>query len=216
MKQSFKKLAKNKKGFTLTEVLIGMMILTVAIVAGTSMLVGLIRSNRNIVSTMQAYYLAQEGIEIVRNIRDTNWLHNTNWIGDNNTAQWWGDNFEEGKTYSVAIKSAGWQGAPEGTVDNNQMSAYMPFLIEGEDKGEIFKYENGGEIYLSSDGQGQPEETGFKRYITILPYEGECNEELDECEDYVLVQSRIEWKDGARDREFVLETVLTDWKGGAL
>ena len=74
------KVFKNQKGFTLTEVMIGMMILTVAIVSATQLLIGIMNSNKAIIHNLQAYYLAQEGIEAVRNIRDTNWLHNKKWL----------------------------------------------------------------------------------------------------------------------------------------
>ena len=56
--------------------------------------------------------------------------------------------------------------------------------------------------------------TGFKRTILISEYTGDLVE--SDSLDAVLVQSKIEWKLGAKDRELVLSEVLTDWKGGAL
>ena len=72
---------RKTSGFSLTEVMIGIMILTVAIVSASNLLVSLVKTNRLNVQTLQAYYLAQEGLEAVRNIRDTNWLHNLDFKG---------------------------------------------------------------------------------------------------------------------------------------
>lgn len=62
------------KGFTLLEVLIGVFIM----VLGIGGVFALVRQNSasavNIGSKLQASFLAQEGIEITRNIRDTNFL----------------------------------------------------------------------------------------------------------------------------------------------
>lgn len=96
MFQTDKKVKKEKKrkfllGFTLLEVLLAISLITVGIlgvfiliqrtVAFTS-----VSSNRLI-----AAYLAQEGIEIVRNIRDTNWLERENWKNGLGDGQWQAD-----------------------------------------------------------------------------------------------------------------------------
>ncbi len=70
---------KNQKGFTLAELLITIFVFTVGIL-GIYLVVqnsyATINYARN---RLIAIYLAQEGIEIVRNIRDTNWLEEANW-----------------------------------------------------------------------------------------------------------------------------------------
>ncbi len=80
-----------KLGFTLLEVVIAIFVLTVAIL-GTMILIyntllaSSITSNRLI-----AAYLAQEGIEIVRNIRDTNWLEGDDWKNGLGNGDWQAD-----------------------------------------------------------------------------------------------------------------------------
>ncbi len=70
----FHVLCSMKKGFTLLEVIIAISVLTVGIGGSFS----LIQQTLILASQTQykliAAYLAQEGIEIVRNIRDSNWL----------------------------------------------------------------------------------------------------------------------------------------------
>jgi len=63
-----------KRGFTLLEVILAIFVLTIAVsgafalISQTFVLASLVQSK------LIASYLAQEGIEIVKNIRDTNWL----------------------------------------------------------------------------------------------------------------------------------------------
>ena len=206
---------KNQAGFTLTEVMIGIMILTVAIVSATNLLIGLIDTNRNNLSTLQAYYLAQEGIEAVRNIRDTNWLHNNQWLGQSSQSLW-GDTFTlppvgGEKVYSVNLEYDAFKqsvSAEKQSTLGNLGFAKTWSISSGVDDSQVF---------LGADDGGK--NSGFKRTIAIKPYD--CRRILDICGDedknnYVLVESKVSWKLGSRDREIKLSTVLTDWKGGAL
>ena len=63
-------------GFTLIEVLVALAILTVAISPLLVTAVSSLRVSALIQNNLIASNLAQEGIEIIRNIRDTNWASN--------------------------------------------------------------------------------------------------------------------------------------------
>ncbi|MCX6759705.1 MAG: hypothetical protein NT012_04050 [Candidatus Nealsonbacteria bacterium] len=65
----------NNKSFTILEVILAIFILTVAAFASFSLIQQTVVGVSLNQSKLIAYYLAQEGVEIVRNIRDTNWLH---------------------------------------------------------------------------------------------------------------------------------------------
>lgn len=193
-----KKLSKNKGGFTLTEVMIGIMILTVAIVSATNLLVGLISTNQNNMTSLKAYYLAQEGLEAVRNIRDTNWLHNQDWLGKESD-ELWGGHFEVGGKYSVNLEEGAFnQGIDAGFADNGNLGALnaaRPWSIS------------------SGSNLGLKEKTDFKRTIFIKPYEDSSGTVLA---NYVVVESKVSWQLGSKDREVMVSTILTNWKGGAL
>ncbi|MBD3361050.1 prepilin-type N-terminal cleavage/methylation domain-containing protein [Candidatus Peregrinibacteria bacterium] len=196
MFEKFKKIRKCEKGFTLTEVMIGMMILTIAIVTATNLVVGLIRSNQNNVKTLQAYYFAVEGIEAVRNIRDTNWIHNKYWLGDE-SGNPWGSNFEVDGQYSIDFVNVSSIPAEKEIGNFSELNAYAPWEVSAD----------GDEVnFVERDA------SGFNRTISF--YEYECDER--DCGDYVRVQSKVTWKDGARDREVVVEEIFTNWKGGAI
>ena len=185
----FLKKIKRSDGFTLTEVMIGMSILTIAIVSSTNLVIGLMQANSNNVKTLQAYYLAQEGIELVRNVRDTNWLHNSNWL----------DGLEDDEFF-IGRKDMGpvsptFDGKRDALID-----AYGPWDIQGD--GEIVSFID------EVDG------TDFTRTM-IIEDAPACDEEFvaTDC-DYKLVTAEITWKDGSKDRDFTLDTILTNWKNG--
>ncbi|MDD5144686.1 MAG: dockerin type I domain-containing protein [Candidatus Pacebacteria bacterium] len=63
-----------KNGFTLIEVVIAIFFLTVGVGGCFALIQQVSASNSLNKSKFEAFYLAQEGVEIVRNIRDNNWL----------------------------------------------------------------------------------------------------------------------------------------------
>lgn len=69
-----------KCGFTILEVLITMLVVTIGGLAAYAMVQQIIFSTLSSSYRLTAAYLAKERIEIVRNIRDTNWLQDApNW-----------------------------------------------------------------------------------------------------------------------------------------
>lgn len=77
-----------KSGFSLIEILLAVSLISLSIIAILGSFAQLIKANAMANSKTTALYLSQEGIEIVRNIRDSNWLDETfDWdegIGDVN------------------------------------------------------------------------------------------------------------------------------------
>lgn len=65
-----------EKGFTMIEMIIVIFIVSVAIVGIYSAFSIIIVLNGDSMDRLQATYLSQEGVEIIRNIRDSNWLNN--------------------------------------------------------------------------------------------------------------------------------------------
>jgi type II secretory pathway pseudopilin PulG len=97
------KIASHKKGFTLVEVLISLSVLIMVVVSATGLLVSSIRTNADNIDVIIAYGLAQEGLEAVRNIRDSNWLLGADYKkgGVINGSSIWGDTLPtvSGKNY---------------------------------------------------------------------------------------------------------------------
>jgi prepilin-type N-terminal cleavage/methylation domain-containing protein len=71
-----KRSRKNKKGFSFVEVMTAVFILTVGIIAALSLFSSQLTQLLNSRNQVIAGLLAQENMEIVRNIRDNNWANN--------------------------------------------------------------------------------------------------------------------------------------------
>lgn len=198
-----KSLKDNQSGFTLTEVLIGIMILTVAIVSATNLLVGLIQTNQNNVVTLQAYYLAQEGVEGVRNIRDTNWMHNADFKGNDYLY----GVFDYGKSYSIRPLSSGWQNSSWRELqDKSELRAFLPWEIYAFDTEFLDKYNSAFKV-----------DENFYRHVDIL---NPCEEGADiaqaDCKNFMLVRSVVNFENAGVEREVIIENLLSNWKDGAI
>ena len=144
-KNKFKYLYPNMtKGFTLAEVIVAIFILTVGIIGVSALITSTISSAIHSSNKLVAAYLAQEGIEIIRNIRDTNWIQqSTNW--------------DEGLT----ICSAGCE------ADYNISTAEDPTLTS-YGSGRFLYIDGTNRFYRYIDIPGPSDAvTKFKRKITI-------------------------------------------------
>lgn len=69
-----KEFIKKENGFTLIEVIAAIFVFTIGILAVMALIDESIIFSDQAKSKLVAAYLAQEGLEIVRNIRDSNWI----------------------------------------------------------------------------------------------------------------------------------------------
>jgi len=69
-----KKNAKNSGGFTLLEVIMAIFVLSLSAFGSFYLIQSTVISTSLNKQKLTAYYLAQESLEVVRNIRDNNWL----------------------------------------------------------------------------------------------------------------------------------------------
>ena len=76
------------KGFTMIEATIATFILTVGTLGAFALIQIIIGFTSEVSSRLQAVYLAQEGVENIRNIRDSNWLAQAAWDQGISTGDW--------------------------------------------------------------------------------------------------------------------------------
>jgi len=69
---------KNNSGISILEVVVAMMIITLGMIGVMSLVIQNVRAQYINKNVLMASGLAQEGLELVRNIRDLNWLTNGN------------------------------------------------------------------------------------------------------------------------------------------
>jgi len=70
---------KNKKGFTLIEVITILFVISLGMIGVLSLIVQNIQSQSLNKDTLIGYQLAQEGVELIRQVRDTNWREGRAW-----------------------------------------------------------------------------------------------------------------------------------------
>jgi prepilin-type N-terminal cleavage/methylation domain-containing protein len=70
---------KKEKGFTLLEMLISIMIVTIGVLGIYTAVFRYTKNTQQERENLIASYLCQEGIEIVKNIRDSNWVGSATW-----------------------------------------------------------------------------------------------------------------------------------------
>jgi len=68
------KIQKNKKSFSIGEVMLSVFILGVTLVTVSQLFVSGLKNFANTRDTIIASMLAQEGVELVKNVRDNNWV----------------------------------------------------------------------------------------------------------------------------------------------
>ncbi len=69
----------NRTGFSLIEVIVAIFLISVGLVVVVSLINRTIYYTQSVSSRLAAVYLAQEGMEIVKNIRDSNFLNEVAW-----------------------------------------------------------------------------------------------------------------------------------------
>lgn len=68
-----KKIARKHSGFSLVEVLVSVFLITTGLLASVNLISSSMRDSMDARNQLIAGQLAQEGVELVRNIRDNNW-----------------------------------------------------------------------------------------------------------------------------------------------
>ncbi len=70
---------KNKSGFSIIDAVIALYIISMGLLGVLSLVAQNIQAKTININMLVASQLAQEGLELVRNIRDTNWIENAAW-----------------------------------------------------------------------------------------------------------------------------------------
>jgi hypothetical protein len=107
------------KSFTLIETIVAIFLLTVSIFGISGLISQLITSSTLSSQKLIAAYLAQEGIEIVRNIRDTNLLKGQSW--DNGLAN----------------------GSYQADYNDQSLSSYNDSFLNIENASGLYGYDSG-------------------------------------------------------------------------
>ncbi len=181
----------NKNGFGILEVLIASMILIVVVGSAVALGHASLRSSALAAEKTAAYNLAQEGIEQVRNIRDTAWVDqqsDTDWSSGLNV------NGVQAGQYKLDKISTGWHliNVAANATDND------------------FEQLNIGEPAITFTRKVFIEKvnwyTGDNIGIDPVKFPGDPDKVIKK------VKVVISWISVTGDRDLTTETYLTDWK----
>lgn len=178
------------KGFLLPDVMIAVFVSTVAIVAILAALAPTLRGEFYKRDEIIATGLAQEGIELVRNVRDNNWKTCA----------------VSGETPCSAYKTAFEAPFPDPSSSSLCIDSSMDFLATGFNSSQITCAQSGGDI-LSTDDFGKYTYSGgskaskFKREIIVS----------GSGTDKRSVTSTVTWDSGGSSHEVSISNTLYDW-----
>ena len=173
-----------RSGFTLVEMLVAVSIFTVSLLGIMAVLAGSIANTNYAKRKMVATYLAQEGIEFIRNVRDTEVLYTT---------------------------SSGWADFETAIRDCDSPGSSTKFCYFN-DQNVIIKCDNGGQgpcdplFYDPTTGKYNYShiggDSGFVR--SIWAKDGSPNNE-------VKIFSKVEWTQGSGTYNIIFSENLFNW-----
>ncbi len=219
------------RAFTLPEVIVAMSVLIMVVVASTNLLVSIIRNNSQNINSLVAFELAQQGIEGMRNVRDSNWLLGADFkgtIGPQKNSVWGGalPDLNSTQYYTLDLKEPD-PSCGDDAIDSNTISICAPWSLNslGGDQPKngnsaTLLYKQGDSLVKYVHEQSDLP-SPFHRYIKVETVTVPYNDPIDykNNKDRPLkyrVTAVVSWTESGRDREVNLTTELTDWKGGPL
>jgi type II secretory pathway pseudopilin PulG len=206
-----KKIYKNS-GESLIEVVVATVIVSMVIIAGASFFTRALDLNINIKNRVIASGLAQEGLEMVRHTRDTNWLK----YSGNRREKWLcidtPTNLDvcQGSGTSPVVLSLDTPATFSFIEDGGRH-----FLLATNQAADFRLYENVGVDGLSHNNPTGAVASLFSRKITLeLEQEGNCDtatSSVADCEDVLNVISEVYWRDAEGGQSVTLQTKLYDF-----
>ena len=215
-----KKFSKSK-GFSLPEVIVAVSIIAMIIMTTTNLLVSSIRANQTNINQIIAYNLAEEALEGLRNVRDSYWINNQSWKGENNIL---GDSFAQDGDYIIERLHTFYPAENCATGgDLNLFPTVRPNapwdlkVVQDPESAatNLFIEEAGGISRYTHTQSATP--SVFKRWLEIkkMPYEikqtGVISEDLK-----ISVKAVVQWEEQGMVKTIEIPMILTDWKAGPL
>ncbi len=198
-----------ERGLTLVETLVAISILTIAVVGPLGIIAQALHTSYYTRDQMTAYYLAQEAIEYVRNLRDNQSIAITKSFLDNPDVPILPGSWLNGVLYTPDFNPSGIpQITPLNTPDND---AFRYSLVRSDagvysfvpyNSMDYMKFKNG--IYGTDAADGSP--TQFQREIFFKRTGNSPNDN----QDFVMVVN-IYWKNGSTPAKLTLREYFTNW-----
>lgn len=195
----------NQKGFTIIETLVAISILVLAITGPLAIVAQALRSSYFSRDQMTAFYLAQEAIEYIRNVRDENAIkYPTN-------PDMWLSGIEKPTDVSSPTQQLNCINDPQSTINKCGLvrtAAAAYGFVQCDSTGcAPLNYDTTTGLFGTSVSTGTLAPFSRTIYINKVERAGgiESNKE-------VIVTVEIKWRSGGSDNVFKVEEHLTNWK----
>lgn len=183
-----KQLIKNKqqksictRGFTLVETMVAISILMLAILGPLSIASSGLRNSAYARDQIVAYYLAQEGIEFARYVRDYNYVLNLR----QQPTEW--DYVLSDCGSGCTIDTVAW--FDDGNNNNNEDPASYVFSPCTPGCAASRLYLNLENQYTHNSSSGANPSTSYFRYIVV--------KDVDSDDGYITIESNVQWESRA-------------------
>jgi type II secretory pathway pseudopilin PulG len=195
------------KGSTLIELMTAIFVLAVALVGALALTTSNVRNQGLGVSRLLAVNLAREGIEVARNLRDTNWLAERAWD------LYLPNAVGEGRLFACGVLSNA-----SASLEANQ----NPFVISdptcsiatATETFQVYRSGKGGYYQINSSGDPVPNvyrTIRFDSLCIVNNVEQKC-ENAQQQKIGVAVSAKVTWEYGGRNREVELAEKLYNWR----
>jgi len=195
------KFIKNNYGISILEVVAAIMIIALGLVGVLSLVIQNVEAQYINKNVLVASGLAQEGLELVRNVRDLNWL---------TTGNSWKQDIVGDDTYTIDYRGRSSINTAVNSLDDDDARLYVndsKACVGGSNAGVNCADDSDcdsnicrlNELYTHASGSNA---TNFYRLITVV---------VDQ-ESYLDIKCAIRWKDGTQDHDYTAETYLYNWR----
>jgi prepilin-type N-terminal cleavage/methylation domain-containing protein len=196
------------KAFSLVEIIIAVFVIGVGLAAAALFIASSFRISLSVKNLLIASHLAQEGIELARNIRDGNWL--------DPSAQGWSEGLQVSNCMPGNNSQCPFYGNLDFLMDsvaNTELPGHIGVDFNLLASCELQASEN-DRLYLDTDSRYLHyrerftglTQTKFYRYLGF-------NYEVDSTGNYYLhIYSCVKWKEGDKWRKILIQEKLYNWK----
>ncbi|MBI2984294.1 MAG: hypothetical protein HYY50_01585 [Candidatus Kerfeldbacteria bacterium] len=210
-----------RRAQTLLETVIAAGVIVVSVIGSTTLIISTMTVGRLSQSRVEAGNFAREGLEIIRGIRDSNWLQREQNIADgaSGTVQW------DDSGQSTGYVSLGGSGTPkcwrpdfDPTVGWSIVTVACPAggMIPTDclaDAPRVYRYDDGSgnRHYTDTDCGADCAPTIFRRNVAVA-LQTEAVTGIPNPVPYLQVVSTICWDDRVSHKPVIVEERLYDWR----
>lgn len=195
---------KNKKWFSIIEIIIWMFIFSLGIISVYAVISSSVRINDYNRHYIISSNLAREQLELLRNNRDYNYARIQKFDQINPANSDFSNTLEEW-IYQVENNFSALAGFPLKITKQNEGSNFWVDILENANTALREKYrlyfDETQRIYTFDDDGGNNKKTPYIKYIEISR----------DQQDEIFITSKVIWESKGR-HDFEIKTILTDWK----